>query len=758
MLKYLQNFLGGLGKLEYKFFYSFIILILLVTAIAGVGFTKLEFESDFSEFDPTEVPVVALDKKVGQKFAGFKSFLVIVELDDKRDSDIKDIRDPKVIEFLVELDKALKEEQKIQSVASAGMFFDEDIPETLDDSIKKLDGKQGSEGFFNSRYSMTPIFIDADVSGDSSKINEMNEKVRDIVESTSKPGGIKVAVTGEPPLLAKIFDLMIQDGIFTLFVATLVIFLMLMLIQRSIKDSIVIVLPVLFGVQWTIGAMGWFGLKITVATAAIGAMLLGLGVEYSIFLNSRYKEEKKSDITIKDALVKTLSTTGASTISSGMTTMIGFFALSLSMFPMLADMGFSLGMGIMLILIAVMVVGPIMIIARDKLFTKGKDKLKDLRKGKNRVEKESIFIKSYEKYGMIITKIPWIVILIFIIITGFMYYGSNFVENEEIDFDSILPEDLAELKAYNLMQEEFSSTSSIYIFIELDQTYIDSDEPTDIRDPRIINYVNILSQKARQMDRVMEVRSISNREKDENNEIIPQSLSEQKVLLEDIRTNDLITEDYTGMLIKVIMQPPVDRENTVLQIYSILENTKKPAGIKSDAVGGLVVGHELDLLIGPDSSFTAIIAFAIIILLLLLLSRSIKYTILPLVTVVVAILWIMGMIGYFKVGWNSIISSVISMTIGIGIDFGIQLSNRFRQELESHDKKTAMCRTLKYTLYPMIITVVAALIGFQAMRFGQLKLMGDLGQTMSFGMVASMIVAVSLVASLMLIFEKDKKK
>jgi predicted RND superfamily exporter protein len=64
-----------------------------------------------------------------------------------------------------------------------------------------------------------------------------------------------------------------------------------------------------------------------------------------------------------------------------------------------------------------------------------------------------------------------------------------------------------------------------------------------------------------------------------------------------------------------------------------------------------------------------------------------------------------------------------------------------------------MKNTLKYTLYPMTITVIAALIGFRAMALGELKLMGDLGLTLSFGIVSAMLVAVSLVAALMVIFD-----
>jgi hypothetical protein len=413
---------------------------------------------------------------------------------------------------------------------------------------------------------------------------------------------------------------------------------------------------------------------------------------------------------------------------------------------MLADLGFSLAIGIALILGSVIFIGPIFIITRDKFF---KSKIK-------KIEEPKIF-SFFESYGKILAKRTWTVIIIALVLTGIMYYGNRFIENRDIDFDTILPEDLPELKAFNLMGNEFEESSSVFIYIKLDQTNIDSNEPTDIRDPRIIRYADVLSQQSMDVIYSKEVNSIPFREK-RINTYIPGSLAEQKQLIQKIESRDLITQDYSGMFVEIVLDEIAwdHKEEVMKEVYEIVDNTEKPIGVEVYVLGGIAVNYELDQLIGPDSTKTGIIAFTIIIVFLLFVSRSVKYTILSLVTVVIAILWIMGMVGYFNIGWNPIISSVISMTIGIGIDFGIQLSNRFRQELENYDKKQAMVITIKYTLYPMIITVVAALIGFQAMAFGKLKLMGDLGKTMSFSMIASMIVAVTLVAGLMLAFERKK--
>ena len=67
MLKYLQRFLGGLGKFEYRYFYLVVLFILIFTGVAIAGLARLTFESDFSEFDPEDIDVVELEKRVNDK-------------------------------------------------------------------------------------------------------------------------------------------------------------------------------------------------------------------------------------------------------------------------------------------------------------------------------------------------------------------------------------------------------------------------------------------------------------------------------------------------------------------------------------------------------------------------------------------------------------------------------------------------------------------------------------------------------------------
>ena len=102
------------------------------------------------------------------------------------------------------------------------------------------------------------------------------------------------------------------------------------------------------------------------------------------------------------------------------------------------------------------------------------------------------------------------------------------------------------------------------------------------------------------------------------------------------------------------------------------------------------------------------------------------------------------------------------MIMGIGIDFGIQTVTRFRQELKYLTGRLkvekAIIITLNNVIIPMATTTFAALIGFKAMSMGKLTMMAEMGTMMSFGITACFLVAITVVPSLLVIFEKYKLK
>ncbi|MGV8169490.1 MAG: efflux RND transporter permease subunit [Candidatus Nanoarchaeia archaeon] len=347
-----RKLLVKLADAQKKYKFQMLIVVLIITAFMIVGVTKMQLQTDLNKEMPNNLPVFQLNERVNEKFGGQDVVIILLRVDDSSDSGtaIRDIADPKVIEFMYNLQAELVQESSIYSVTSPASF-----PE----------GSPMREGFLSKDHMSGIMYVQIDVGSGDKKITEVTELIQSKAETLSVPQGIKVYVTGEPPMRVTIFELLKNDAVFTLILASAIILILLIVMLKSFTKGLLVFTPLMLGLIWTIGTMGWLGLKLSIVTVGLGAMILGLGVEYGIFMLSRYYEERHSGKTQQEALRHAVPGVGFSVFGSGVTTIVGFLALTLSVMPMLRHLGVSLALGITYSLIAALVVAPVIILYEE---------------------------------------------------------------------------------------------------------------------------------------------------------------------------------------------------------------------------------------------------------------------------------------------------------------------------------------------------------------------------------------------------------
>ena len=98
-------------------------------------------------------------------------------------------------------------------------------------------------------------------------------------------------------------------------------------------------------------------------------VLMGVGTDYSIFLMTRYREERIKGATREQAVNTSIAWAGESITTSGATVVIAFFAMSLSSFSMVQTMGMVLGMAIVVaLLVALTLVPALLILLGNRIF------------------------------------------------------------------------------------------------------------------------------------------------------------------------------------------------------------------------------------------------------------------------------------------------------------------------------------------------------------------------------------------------------
>ena len=91
-------------------------------------------------------------------------------------------------------------------------------------------------------------------------------------------------------------------------------------------------LPLAIVVVWVYGLMGWLGYQLNSQTVTIGALTLGLGVDYAVHFVTRMDEEIEHNPTagIVNWVSLTNATTGRAMMAAALTTAGGFAVLNLS--------------------------------------------------------------------------------------------------------------------------------------------------------------------------------------------------------------------------------------------------------------------------------------------------------------------------------------------------------------------------------------------------------------------------------------------
>lgn len=187
--------------------------------------------------------------------------------------------------------------------------------------------------------------------------------VRDIVNNTPPPPGVKAYVTGGAPLFADQI-LVGGEGIVKVTLITIgVIITMLLVIYRSIVATLLVMLTVIVemsaarGVAALLADSGVIGLS-TFATNLLTLLVIAAGTDYAIFLLGRYHEARHAGEDRETAFHTMYRSTAHVILGSGLTVAGAVFCLSFTRLPYFQSMGPIGAIGVLVALAAALTLAP----------------------------------------------------------------------------------------------------------------------------------------------------------------------------------------------------------------------------------------------------------------------------------------------------------------------------------------------------------------------------------------------------------------
>jgi predicted RND superfamily exporter protein len=245
------------------------------------------------------------------------------------------------------------------------IYFNDTVPvgdQTFGSFVQKMIYRNEDNG----QYQATSIrvFTSTFTSTDT---REMYNEMQDDIEGINYSPGAKATITGLMVLTIDVIDSLQTNMINSTFLAVILAAIILILLYKSIVLGLLPPIPVILCSIWIVGTMYLLSYSLNILTVMVTALTIGLGIDYSIHVMERFREEReKHHRGIEDSIHTTIMSTGTALTISAVTTILGFGVLIFSPMPIAQQFGVITAITIIYSFLAAVLVLPVIIIAWAK--------------------------------------------------------------------------------------------------------------------------------------------------------------------------------------------------------------------------------------------------------------------------------------------------------------------------------------------------------------------------------------------------------
>jgi predicted RND superfamily exporter protein len=145
-------------------------------------------------------------------------------------------------------------------------------------------------------------------------------------------GAVKARVGGGVTNAIALNETMVHGKTINLIQISLLVLIITSLLLRSLIGGLLVLLPLATAALVNLGLMGWTGILLSMGTAAISAMAIGIGADYAVYFLFRVREEFERTGDLRQATSVALTTSGKAIAYVASAVAGGYLCLALSLF------------------------------------------------------------------------------------------------------------------------------------------------------------------------------------------------------------------------------------------------------------------------------------------------------------------------------------------------------------------------------------------------------------------------------------------
>ena len=345
----------------------------LLALLACVGIPLISTEMDFIKMHKPDSPIRLVYDMMKKHFGGVEFLQIAVK---------GNIQDPKVLQAMENFQNEIEKIEILNKPTSIVNYLRrtnkalhegkpeyEILPETEEEVAQELlllsmGGSDELDNVLSFDYGQALIQSRSASKGSSERV-EMLQAVEKAIENHFC-SDVEVVLTGTPVLELIMQKLMVKGQLQSLALAILCIFVLMVILSRSLIYGTFCTIPIFFTVVLNFGIMGWFKIPLDIASAMIASIAIGIGIDYAIHFFNRYKEELVIGKSVEEAIKITISNTGQAIFYNAAAVGLGFLVLIFASMPPLARFGWLIALTMFFSSTASMTILPALLFLRDR--------------------------------------------------------------------------------------------------------------------------------------------------------------------------------------------------------------------------------------------------------------------------------------------------------------------------------------------------------------------------------------------------------
>lgn len=323
-----------------------IFALLLPPAYYGYKKTNDDVYYDMGDSLPQDIEYVIANNKLREIFNIGSTHMVLVNASVPS----KDVRS--MIKEMEQVD-GVKYVLSLESVVGSRVP-DEVLPDSI---VSKVRSNKWRLMLINSEYKVA-----------SDKVNQQIENLNSILKKYDE-GGMLI---GEAPCMKDMLDVTNKDFKVVTAVSTVAIFIIIMLVGRSISLPFILIAVIELAIFINLGLPHYLGQKLPfIAPICISTIQLGATVDYAILMATRYRSERMAGNDKRKAVHIALSTSIPSILVSGIGLFAATFGVALySDIDIISSMCMLMARGAIVSMLTVILILPALLLLCDRLIYK----------------------------------------------------------------------------------------------------------------------------------------------------------------------------------------------------------------------------------------------------------------------------------------------------------------------------------------------------------------------------------------------------